>query len=202
VQFCQQILLLNEIACLPDRRIKGLAVAMNFNRDYIEVFLSIMRKYMQLRGNLSQKDLAEKSGIGISTLSRFINQKTKDFDDEVVARIVAFLGIPMHEMIDFVAEADTEQFKKLVGYVKESMSKEQEVERLRGIAVTSIDPAGKVFIEKKTPGDEFKDKIQNLPSRHKAYLSDFVELDAESREVMVDVGEAMLRYFKQNKIKF
>ncbi len=157
---------------------------------------------MQLRGNLSQKDLAEKSGIGISTLSRFINQKTKDFDDEVVARIVAFLGIPMHEMIDFVAEADTEQFKKLVGYVKESMSKEQEVERLRGIAVTSIDPAGKVFIEKKTPGDEFKDKIQNLPSRHKAYLSDFVELDAESREVMVDVGEAMLRYFKQNKIKF
>ena len=108
----------------------------------------------------------------------------------------------MHEMIDFVAEADTEQFKKLVGYVKETMTKEQEAERLRGVSVTSIDPAGKVFVEKKSPGDEFKDKIQNLPSRHKAYLTDFVELDAESREVMVDVGEAMLRYFKQNKIKF
>ncbi|MDH4467489.1 MAG: helix-turn-helix transcriptional regulator, partial [Bacteriovoracaceae bacterium] len=90
---------------------------MEFNRDFMEVFLSIVRKYMQLRGGLSQKDLAEKSGVGISTLSRFVNQKTKDFDDEVVARIVAYLGIPMHEMIDFVAESDTDQFKKLVSYV-------------------------------------------------------------------------------------
>jgi transcriptional regulator with XRE-family HTH domain len=175
---------------------------MNFNRDYMEVFLSIVRKYMQLRGGLSQKDLAEKSGVGVSTLSRFINQKTKDFDDEVVARIVAFLAIPTHEMIDFVAEADTDQFKKLVSYVKETMAKEWEAERSRGVEVTSLDPEGKVFIEKKSPEDEFKDRIKNLPSRHKAYLSDFLELDQENRDVMVDVGEAMLRYFKQKKIKF
>lgn len=43
----------------------------DFNRDQVEFFLGTVRKYMQLRGNLSQKDLSEITGVGVSTISRF-----------------------------------------------------------------------------------------------------------------------------------
>ena len=49
----------------------------DFNREHLDTFLAVVRKYMQLRGNISQKDLAELTGIGVSTISRFLNQKTQ-----------------------------------------------------------------------------------------------------------------------------
>ena len=38
-----------------------------FNRDELQNFLGVVRKYMQVRGNLSQKDLADMTNIGVST---------------------------------------------------------------------------------------------------------------------------------------
>ena len=42
----------------------------NFSADFLENFLAVVRKYMQLRGGLTQKDLSEMTGVGISTMSR------------------------------------------------------------------------------------------------------------------------------------
>ncbi len=76
----------------------------HFDAEYTDMFLGVVRKYMQLRGGLSQKELAEQVNIGISTMSRFLNQKTKELDPQLIASIIAKLNIPLHEVIDFVEE--------------------------------------------------------------------------------------------------
>ena len=62
-----------------------------FNSDKTDEFLGVVRKYMQVRGNLSQKDLAELTEVGVSTMSRFINRKTTDLNPQLIAKIVAKL---------------------------------------------------------------------------------------------------------------
>jgi transcriptional regulator with XRE-family HTH domain len=91
---------------------------MQFDQSKFEMFLGAVRKYMQVRGSLSQKDLAELSGTGVSTMSRFLNQQTKELNPQMIAKIVATLNIPLHEIIDFVEEKYTEEFIRLVKFFK------------------------------------------------------------------------------------
>lgn len=91
----------------------------SFSPDFLENFLAVVRKYMQLRGGLTQKDLSEQMNVGISTMSRFLNLKTSNVDEQLVANIIATLGIPLHEIIDGVQEESTETFKRLVQFYKD-----------------------------------------------------------------------------------
>ena len=76
-----------------------------FNRDYLAMFLGVIRKYMQVRGAMNQKDLAELTDVGVSTISRFLSQKTREMDPQLIAQIVAKLNIPIHEIIDSIKES-------------------------------------------------------------------------------------------------
>ena len=200
----------------------------NFNKDQIEYFLSVVRKYMSLRGGLSQKDLAERIQVGISTLSRFLNQKTKDIDEQIVARIVADLSIPLHEVIEFVSEQDTDTFKKLVIFFKEQIQKQgqtpgplfpddptepigpehtaSQVGDRAGIFTRQDQQRSTVFHEvqdsKLRQLEEFRDRIQKLSPRQRAYMTDFLELEPEGQEMVVEVGEVVIRYFKSKKMNF
>jgi len=194
-----------------------------FQKDYIDQFLGVVRKYMQLRGGLSQKDLAEKIDIGISTLSRFLNQKTKEVDEQIVARIVAFLSIPLHEIIEFVAEADTETFKKLVGVFKEEVSRQAKLAQMpkvqfgdedysetrtsSGINVRPDPTRSGVFHEVMSDSrlkqlEDFRERVGKLTPRQRAYLTDFLDLESEAKEMVVEVGEVVIRYFKGRKVSF
>jgi len=190
----------------------------NFNQDFIEMFLGVVRKYMQIRGGLSQKDLAEKVNVGISTMSRFLNQKTKEVDPQLIASIVAFLNIPLHEMIDFVEEDSTQTFKKLVGFYKggfaadEPKEEQDEIESLeeglddnqtrtktsaniKGVKMTFGEEQG----VKGVPPLTIRDKLNTLSPRQKGFLTDFLDLDMEGRDLIVDIGNSMFRYFKQQR---
>jgi transcriptional regulator with XRE-family HTH domain len=203
-----------------------------FNRELTVQFIATVRKYMELRGGLSQKDLAEKINVGVSTISRFLNQKTKDIDEQLVARMVAYLNIPSFEIIEFVQEQDTDKFMKLVKFYKDDQhlaedGEEGEYEEDEGGAPPMSDPASgatqtiKAKIGKNKRSMSFhpdkntqvlqealkddytiKDKFQRLSPRQKAYLSDFLDLDAEARDLIVDIGNSLLRYFKQKKMEF
>ena len=87
-----------------------------FNSEYLDHFLSIVRKYMQLRGPYSQKELADLVNIGVSTISRFLNKKTTELNPQLIAVIVAKLDIPLSEFIDFVDEIYEVRFKRLVRF--------------------------------------------------------------------------------------
>lgn len=89
-----------------------------FRKDQLEMFLGAVRKYMQVRGPMSQKDLAEATDTGVSTMSRFLNLQTKELNPQLIAKIAAYLQIPLHEIIDFVDEGFTEQFIRLVKFYK------------------------------------------------------------------------------------
>src|SRR5690606_26927489 len=90
-----------------------------FNRDKLEMFLGVVRKYMQIRGPMTQKDLADLTGIGVSTMSRFLNLKTSELNAQLISKIVAKLAIPLHEIIEFVEEEYTEHFVRLVKFYRE-----------------------------------------------------------------------------------
>ncbi len=183
----------------------------NFNHDYVEMFLGVVRKYMQLRGGLSQKDLAEKVDTGISTMSRFLNQKTKEMDAQLIATIVARLQIPLHEIIDFVEEDSTDKFKKLINFYKEEPSEESSPSQSRAkedtITMTSA-KIGKVnmpFGERRGVDKKdltIKDKLGTLSPRQKGFLTDFLDLDTEGRDLIVDLGNSLFRYFSQSKAEF
>lgn len=210
-----------------------------FNKDKLDEFLGIVRKYMQVRGSLTQRDLAEKSDIGVSTMSRFLTRKTADINPQIVAKIVAVLEIPLHEMIDFVEEDFTEKFVRLVKFYKGTVleetddsfdDKEEEAQEdtvtkqtapiadpledalLSGLSTgTAQRPAtAKVQIGGKSRSIPFspdesgrnselslKEKLNQLTPRQKAYMSDFLSLDMEARDLIVDLGNDLFRYFRQ-----
>lgn len=196
-----------------------------FSADFLEGFLAVVRKYMQLRGGLTQKDLAEMSGVGISTMSRFLNLKTATIDEQLVANIIATLNIPLHEVIDGVAEDSTETFKRLVQFYKDQKVTEQkasggeEEEFAHGLGegqtktrtTASINVGGKrttvSFGGDNGPSSNktdvtIRDKLQSLSPRQKAYLTDFLDLDQNDRDLIVDLGETVFRYFRQRQVNF
>ncbi len=198
----------------------------SFNQEQTGMFLGVVRKYMQLRGGLSQKDLAEAINIGISTMSRFLNQKTKDIDAQMIASIVAYLNIPLHEIIEFIAEDSTQTFKKLVSFYKDSNKADEgsdgEVEEelasfeeglddkstrtktsatIKGVKV----PFGERVEERRDQSDvnlSIRDKLNRLSPRQKGFLTDFLDLDVEGRDLIVDIGNQLFRYFKQSQAEF
>jgi transcriptional regulator with XRE-family HTH domain len=200
----------------------------NFNADFLEMFLGVVRKYMQLRGGLSQKDLAEKTNVGISTMSRFLNQKTNQLDAQMIANIVAKLNIPLHEMIDFVAEDSTEMFKRMVMLYKEEqaadtplssvakdIAPEDEIDSfektlddsstrlkttatIRGVQVPFGERRSDERRGQKTTGE----KLAELTARQKSFLSDFLNLDMDGKDLVVGTGEVIIKYLNGKQLEF
>lgn len=175
-----------------------------FEEKLVNVFIATIRKYMQLRGDLNQKDLAELVDVGVSTMSRFLNQKTKDLDEQLIAKMVAKLEIPLHEIIDFIAEESTDSFKRLVQFYKDAdnpAGAQQAVEDTMKQAKARIKVGGKAremtFGGRRGGDAPISEKLKSLSPRQKAYLSDFLDMDAEGRDLIVDLGNSIFRYFKQ-----
>ena len=220
-----------------------------FHREKIGMFLGIVRKYMQMRGGLSQKDLSDITEVGVSTMSRFLNQKTADINPQLVAKIVAKLEIPLHEMIDFVEEGYADRFIRLVKFYKNdgeedtATRKDDDITPQEAVAMRT----GAVSADEEDGGDELddlaaalgpsgtaqrsakgnisvggkkrtiafhpdhdaphstsslKEKLASLSPRQKAYMTDFLNLDVESRDLIVDLGNSLFRYFKQKGMEF
>src|SRR5690554_703843 len=173
---------------------------------------------MQLRGGLSQKELAEQVNVGISTMSRFLNQKTKELDPQLIASIVAKLNIPLHEVIDFVEEDSTTMFKKLVMFYKEQESADEKGgsdelgameaglkgEETRTQTRASIKGINVPFGERREPESNLsiREKLNRLSPRQKGFLTEFLDLDVEGRDLMVDIGNSLFRYFRQSGADF
>jgi transcriptional regulator with XRE-family HTH domain len=189
-----------------------------FNPDFLENFLAVVRKYMQLRGGLTQKDLSERMNVHISTMSRFLNLKTASVDEHFVAQIITTLEIPLHEIIDGVEEDSTETFKRLVQFYKKERPSEQKSEESEGRVQDSklkttatINIGGKVqqmpFGENPGTGAtrtdlSIREKLETLSPRQKTYLNDFLNLDVNDRDLIVDLGDAIFKYFRQRNIEF
>lgn len=188
-----------------------------FTPEFLENFLAVVRKYMQLRGGLTQKDLSEMMNVGISTMSRFLNLKTSNVDEQLVANIIATLGIPLHEVIDGVEEDSTETFKRLVQFYKEQKTSDQELadeldgkpNETRTKTSATINIGGRKqqmpFGEAQGPSRTdltIREKLETLSPRQKAYLNDFLNLDGSDRDLIVDLGDAIFRYFRQRNVEF
>ncbi|MCM2351666.1 MAG: helix-turn-helix domain-containing protein [Bacteriovoracaceae bacterium] len=188
-----------------------------FSPDFLENFLAVVRKYMQLRGGLTQKDLSEMMNVGISTMSRFLNLKTSNVDEQLVANIIATLGIPLHEIIDGVEEDSTDTFKRLVQFYKEQKPSDEEGKeeasrpeaRTKTQATINVGgrkqsmPFGETGALGATKTDvTIREKLETLSPRQKAYLNDFLNLDVNDRDLIVDLGDAIFRYFRQRNMEF
>lgn len=171
------------------------------------MFLGVVRKYMQIRGGLSQKDLAEAVDAGISTMSRFLNQKTKELDEQMIAKIVAYLNIPLHEVIDFVEEDSTQTFKKLVAFYKDQFSADRDEEKGEGeestrtTAKANIRGVSMSFGEKQA-NLTVREKLERLSAKQKGFMNEFLDLNADDRDLVVDVSISLFRYFKQRQVNF
>lgn len=195
----------------------------NFNTQFLEMFLGVIRKYMQIRGGYSQKDLAVKVNTGVSTMSRFLNQKTKELDEQLIASIVAFLNIPLHEIIDFIEEDSTSNFKKLVAFYANSDSSDESgsgpkksaddeladgLDDTKTILKTTATIKGiKIPFggeERRSPDKTLTvgEKLKQLSPRQKGFLTDFLDLDQDGRDLIVDIGNNLIRYFKQAETDF
>lgn len=211
-----------EIYLQSDKDFKEIAMS-EFNRKYIDGFLGTVRKYMQMRGGLNQKDLADLTEVGVSTMSRFLNQKTREIDPQLIAKIVSKLDIPLHEIIDFVEEDYADRFIRLVKFFKgeevNSQSPVEDVDRRQGHdrrkgddrrhadkkdsefedAVTGLDNKKK---NKKQEGGGIREKLERLSPRQKAFLMEFLDMDVEGRDLIADLGNSISRYTRQKGIQF
>ena len=211
-----------------------------FNKEYLDNFLGVIRKYMHVRGNLSQKDLAELAEVGVSTMSRFLNKKTHELDVQLIAKIVTRLNIPLHEIIDFILEEYAVKFKKLVNFIRDQdettglfQLPEDIDEPVRATGTDNFESTLSQTLRNKRSDKEgvqstrahikvggqsrtipfgptenvrkdksFKEKIDELTPRQKAYLQDFMNMDMEAKDVMVDVGNSLFRFFRQKGMEF
>ena len=191
-----------------------------FRRSKVEMFLGVTRKYMQVRGAMSQKDLAEQTDVGISTMSRFLSQKSTELNPQLIAKITAKLNIPLHEMIDFVEEDFADRFIRLVKFYKDELNEEDmDVNELVDSAPEpgtqkSITPGdrrltaeerreetrGIIKEEKASSKDRsdksIREKLESLTPRQRAFMTEFLNLKLEERDLIVDVGNNMFQYFK------
>jgi len=186
-----------------------------FKRDKIEMFLGVTRKYMQMRGAMSQKDLAEQTDVGVSTMSRFLSQKSTELNPQLIAKITAKLNIPLHEMIDFVEEDFADRFIRLVKFYKDEL-KDGEFDPNDLAATGSSSPSDST--ERKTARSEqvesrtanqrkedkmktnaelsIREKLESLTPRQRAFMTEFLNLKLEERDLIVDLGNNLFQYFK------
>lgn len=180
-----------------------------FTPDFLDIFLAVVRKYMQLRGVATQKELADLTQTGISTMSRFLNLKTSTVDEQMVARIIAALDMPLHEIIDGVEEDSTDTLKKLVQFYKDSFSgRDKEEPNTKTSATVNVGgkkhqlPFGEGGTGQRRTDMTIREKMETLSPRQKAYLNDFLNLDVNDRDLIVDLGDAIFRYFRQRNVEF
>lgn len=204
-----------------------------FNRDKLEMFLGIVRKYMQIRGPMTQKDLADITNIGVSTMSRFLNLKTSELNAQLIAKIVAKLAIPLHEIIEFVEEEYTDHFVRLVKFYREEeaagapmpegsgpapsdleeeqpLDDDEYLDALGTSGTAQKNASAKINVGGKQRTISFqadqgarnsqgtlRERLQNLSARQKAFLTDFLNLDSDGRDLIVDLGKNVISYLRQ-----
>ena len=203
-----------------------------FVKEKVDLFLGAVRKYMQVRGPMSQKELAELTQTGVSTMSRFLNQQTKDLNPQLIAQIVAKLNIPLHEIIDFVEEGYTEQFVRLVKFYKgeeatspsalmnEGLPEGPSEEALASALGASGGTTGggsqknataRIKVGNKMSNltfkaddnsDELGDLLRRLSLKQKGFLNEFLKLDTDGRDLVADVGRNIISYLRQKGIDF
>lgn len=196
----------------------------DFKKAKLESYLATVRKYMQLRGSMSQKDLAEKTDVGVSTMSRFLSQKSTELNPQLIAKITAKLDIPLHEMIDFVDEEFSERFVRLVKFYKDELNEglEPNIDELEAEAKkktpekeASKEKATEEKAEKKTDentkenkttvskGEQsIREKLESLTPRQRAFMTEFLNLNLEERDLVVDLGNNLFQYFKMKGMNF
>ncbi|MGZ3788125.1 MAG: helix-turn-helix domain-containing protein [Bacteriovorax sp.] len=182
-----------------------------FKKEKIEMFLGVTRKYMQMRGAMSQKDLAEQTDVGVSTMSRFLSQKSTELNPQLIAKITAKLNIPLHEMIDFVEEDFADRFIRLVKFYKDELKEgEFDPDDLKATADPVADKesarieAGDTRTPNQRKEDKMKtnaemsirEKLESLTPRQRAFMTEFLNLKLEERDLIVDLGNNLFQYFK------
>lgn len=202
-----------------------------FNKDNLDLFLGAVRKYMQLRGPMTQRELAEVTDTGVSTMSRFLNQQTQEMNPNLIANITAKLNIPLHEIVDFVEEEYMEQFARLVKFYKGEESAgatSTSVGQAAGGESSTTEPVEEAFVEAlqsggsqqnattkikvgaktttlnyRDEGDgQLRDKLRRLSLKQKGFLNEFLNLDTDGRDLVADVGRNIISYLKQKGIDF
>lgn len=186
-----------------------------FRKERVEMFLGVVRKYMQVRGAMSQKDLAEQTDVGVSTMSRFLSQKSTELNPQLIAKITAKLNIPLHEMIDFVEEDFADRFIRLVKFYKDELKDTEfdpndlnadvpetktnaaEKETAKIEAVDNRSPNQRKEDKVKTNADlSIREKLESLTPRQRAFMTEFLNLKLEERDLIVDLGNNLFQYFK------
>lgn len=187
-----------------------------FRRERVEMFLGVVRKYMQVRGAMSQKDLAEQTDVGVSTMSRFLSQKSTELNPQLIAKITAKLNIPLHEMIDFVEEDFADRFIRLVKFYKDEL-KDSEFDpndlsptpaTEKAAAVPEKETAPIEAVDNRTQNQRKEDKVkssadlsireklESLTPRQRAFMTEFLNMKLEERDLIVDLGNNLFQYFK------
>ena len=192
-----------------------------FRRSKVEMFLGVTRKYMQVRGAMSQKELAEQTDVGISTMSRFLSQKSTELNPQLIAKITAKLNIPLHEMIDFVEEDFADRFIRLVKFYKDELNEdevtpeeitdsapdvgtqksENKATERRLTAEERREETREIIKEEKSSSKDradksIREKLESLTPRQRAFMTEFLNLKLEERDLIVDLGNNMFQYFK------
>ena len=182
-----------------------------FKREKVEMFLGVTRKYMQVRGAMSQKDLAEQTDVGVSTMSRFLSQKSTELNPQLIAKITAKLNIPLHEMIDFVEEDFADRFIRLVKFYKDELkdgdfdpnnpdapvSKAEEKEGPRIDPGDTRSPNQRKEDKAKSNAEmSIREKLESLTPRQRVFMSEFLNMKLEERDLIVDLGNNLFQYFK------
>ena len=187
------------------------------------MFLGVTRKYMQVRGAMSQKELAEQTDVGISTMSRFLSQKSTELNPQLIAKITAKLNIPLHEMIDFVEEDFADRFIRLVKFYKDELNEdevnaEEIADSAPDVAATKSEnktttnerrlsaeerreETREIIKEEKNSSKDradksIREKLESLTPRQRAFMTEFLNLKLEERDLIVDLGNNMFQYFK------
>ncbi len=182
-----------------------------FRKDKLDMFLGVTRKYMQVRGAMSQKELAEQTDVGVSTMSRFLSQKSSELNPQLIAKITAKLNIPLHEMIDFVEEDFADRFIRLVKFYKDELNDSEfdpnSVETTTAGGDNNESPKAEVT-ETRAPNQRKEDKakstaelsirekLESLTPRQRAFMTEFLNLKLEERDLIVDLGNNLFQYFK------
>lgn len=208
-------------------QIKGGPMA-QFHKEKLPEFLGAVRKYMEIRGPMTQRELAEATNTGVSTMSRFLNQQTQELNPQLIANIIAKLSIPAMEIIDFVDENYSDEFLRLIKFYKGedadltktqtsqnipksdegSMDDDQEQEELAKalneggsqrttsaqISVGNKKTTLNYVSEGQAP---LKEKIKNLSLHQKGFLSGFLNLDNDGRDLVANVGNEIINHLKQ-----
>jgi transcriptional regulator with XRE-family HTH domain len=185
-----------------------------FKKEKIEMFLGVTRKYMQVRGAMSQKDLAEQTDVGVSTMSRFLSQKSSELNPQLIAKITAKLNIPLHEMIDFVDEDFADRFIRLVKFYKDELKEGEFDPSDLGAGEATANAVAEKSIPRIEPGEtrapnqrkedkqktnadlSIREKLESLTPRQRAFMTEFLNLKLEERDLIVDLGNNLFQYFK------